>query len=243
MIDIHCHILQGIDDGSSSIEESVKMAMFAESGGTKIVVATPHSNVPNSFQNLWDSSLLKKIKEINKILSENQCTVRIFPGQEIFCSGRFLSLLKAGKLITLNDSKYPLVEFDFFEHSSNVYSRLEQLLAEGFVPIVAHPERYAFVCEDSSAAMRLKNMGCLLQINKGSLNGGFGRDSYVEAHRLIEEQLADFVASDGHSPYMRTPFLGDIHEMISDLYSESYADILLKINPKLVLQNKEIVTF
>lgn len=243
MIDIHCHILQGIDDGSGSIEESVKMAMIAENGGTKIVVATPHSNVPGSFQNFWDSSLLTKIKEINRILSENQVSVKIFPGQEIFCSGCFLPLLKSGKLITLNNSKYPLVEFDFLEYSSNVYLRLEQLVAEGFVPIVAHPERYAFVCEDKNAAMRLKNIGCLLQINKGSLTGGFGRESFIEAHRLVEEQLADFIASDGHSPYMRTPFLGDIHEMISESYSENYADILLKVNPKLVLQNKEIVTF
>lgn len=240
MIDIHCHILYGLDDGSDNLEESVKMAKLAETGGTKIIVATPHSNVPSSFQNLWSNDIASRLNTLNSRLAADGVKVKVFPGNEIFAAGNFLSLLKSGKLLTLNNSVYPLVEFDFNEFSSSVYIKLQQLVAEGYIPIVAHPERYAFVSEEADAVSRLKSIGCLLQINKGSLKGGFGRAAYFAAHNIIEHQLADFVASDAHSPFMRTPYLADAHEMISELCSVDYAELLLYKNPRLVLENKKI---
>lgn len=240
MFDIHCHILHGVDDGSDSFEESVKMVKIAESGGTSAIIATPHSNVPGSYQNHWNITLAAQITMLNSRLSAEGVSVRIFPGQEIFAAGSFLSLLKSGKLLTLNNSVYPLVEFDFYEYSESVYMKLEQLVAEGFVPIVAHPERYAFVNEEEDAIIRLKDIGCLLQVNKGSLKGSFGRAAHFSAHRLLASQLADFVASDGHGPYVRTPYLEDVHEMISEMYSLDYAELLLRDNPKLVIENKKI---
>ena len=83
-------------------------------------------------------------------------------------------------------------------------------------------------------------MGCLLQLNKGSLKKKFGRTSYSIARELIEREYADFVASDAHSPYMRTPYLADAHEIICELHSEQYADLLLSTNPEKVLKNEKI---
>ena len=83
-------------------------------------------------------------------------------------------------------------------------------------------------------------MGCLLQINKGSLKGGFGKIAQNAAHGIMKNELADFVASDAHSPYMRTPYLADVRELISELYSEEYADLLLFKNPVKVLKNQKI---
>ena len=240
MVDIHCHILPGLDDGSDNIEESVRMARLAIEGGTNTIIATPHSNVPNSYQNYCDKNYIESFKSLKARLAEEKIPLKLFPGHEIFAADNFAELIKSKKLLTLCNSDYPLIEFSFAEHSESVYKKLAMLTAEGMTPIVAHPERYAFVAEDNSAPIKLKELGCLLQINKGSLKGSFGKNAYFVSHSIIENEFADFVASDAHSPYMRTPYLADAFEIISEIHSEEYADLLLNINPSAVLQNKKI---
>lgn len=243
MYDIHSHIVYGVDDGAQSLEEAVKMVENASMHGTKGIVATSHTNVPGSYENFWDSELLERIKLLRTALAENYIDVQIFCGQEIFCTSQAVDYLKSGKVITLNNSKYPLLEFDFYEYSDSVYSKLNQIISEGYIPVVAHPERYAFVAEDEDAAIKLKQMGCVLQVNKGSLTGKFGESAFYAARRIIEERLADVIASDAHSPYVRTTNMIHVHEMISEEYSSDYADILFDINPKRILQNREIIKF
>ena len=240
MNDIHCHILYGLDDGSVSIEESVEMARLARSGGTKKIIATPHSNVTGSYRNMWCPEFENMLKRLNGRLAEQGADIEIFPGQEIFCGESFIDFLLDGKLITLNGSKYPLVEFDFYEHSDSVYMKLRRIVSEGYVPVVAHPERYAFFCEDETAALKIKSMGCLLQVNKGSITGSFGRTAAKAADFLLRNSFADFVASDAHSPYMRTPFLGDAFEYVAENYSYDYAHLLFTDNPLSVIENREI---
>ena len=239
MIDIHCHILPGLDDGSFSIEESVKMARLAVDGGTKAIIVTPHSNVPHSYKNFCDKNYVTAYRDFKARLEAEKIPLKIMPGHEIFAKGDFIGLIKEKKLLTLNNSVYPLIEFGFAERSASVYEKLEMLLAEGLTPIIAHPERYAFIYEDDLAPFKLKNMGCLLQVNKGSLKGSFGREAYRASLAIVEHELADFIASDAHSPYMRTPFLADAYDIVCDVCSEEYAELLLVQNPIRVLQNKK----
>lgn len=243
MYDIHSHIIYGVDDGAQSLEEAVKMAELAMVNGTRGIVATPHTNVPGSYENFWGADLLGKVKELRTALKQNYIDMQIFCGQEIFCTSETVNYLKEGKAITLNNSKYPLVEFGFYEYSDAVYYNLEQIVTAGYVPVVAHPERYAFVAEDDSAALKLKNIGCVLQVNKGSLMGKFGENAMRTARRLLEERLADVIASDSHSPYIRSTNLANIHELVSEEYSPDYADVLLEFNPKRILQNRDIINF
>lgn len=240
MVDIHCHILPGLDDGSDNIEESVRMARLAVEGGTKVIITTPHSNITDSFQNHFSKEYAETFLEFKSALKAENIPLKIYPGHEIFAADNFVELIKKKKLLTLCNSDYPLVEFNFTEHSDSVYEKLEMLTAEGLTPIVAHPERYAFVAEDEAAPLKLKKLGCLLQINKGSFKGNFSREAFTASNNIIKNELADFVASDAHSPYMRTPYLADAYEIISEIHSEEYADLLLNINPSAVLQNKKI---
>lgn len=240
MVDIHCHILPGLDDGSDNLEESLRMARLAVDGGTDAIIVTPHSNIPDSYLNYCDKDYVEKFKALKARLTEENIPLKIFPGHEIFAADNFVELIKTKKLLTLCNSDYPLVEFNFTEHSESVYEKLQMLTAEGLTPIVAHPERYAFVAEDDFAPLKLNNLGCLLQVNKGSLKGNFGRNAYFASHAIIENEIADFVASDAHSPYMRTPYLADAFEIISEIHSEEYADLLLNINPSNVIHNKKI---
>lgn len=240
MVDIHCHILPGFDDGSDNIEESVRMARIAADSGTKAIIATPHSNIPDSYQNYCDQRYIDTLKALKERIEEENIPLQIYSGHEIFASGDIVGMIRSKKLLTLCNSDYPLIEFPFKENAETVYRKLRELIAEGFTPVVAHPERYAFVAEDDFAPVRLKDMGCLLQVNKGSLKGSFGRDAYIVSHSLIRHEFADFVASDAHSPYMRSTYLADAYEIICDISSDDYADQLLSINPKKIIRNEKI---
>lgn len=113
MVDIHCHILYGVDDGSDDLAETVEMLRLAERGGTVKVIATPHSNVPGSYRNYWCAELESRLALINSELKREGVGIEVYPGQEIFTTTETAGLLREGKLITLNSSRYALVEFDF----------------------------------------------------------------------------------------------------------------------------------
>ena len=243
MFDIHCHICFGSDDGAENLETAVEMVALACERGTVGIAATPHCNIPGSYANYWSSEMHDKIRRLRAELKAREIPVEIFTGQEIFCTSRTAALLTAGELITLNHSRYPLVEFDFYEYAESVYGKLKTLTAAGYVPVVAHPERYAFVAEEEDAVFKLKGLGCLLQVNKGSLDGRFGRDAFFVSRRILELHQADVVASDAHSPYMRTPDMLHTHELICEEFSYDYADLLLEKNPLRILQDRDTLVF
>ena len=243
MIDIHCHILFGLDDGSDNIEESVRMARIAVDSGIRAIIATPHSNVPNSYRNYWNDELTARLNDLTKRLEEEKLPLKIFPGHEIFASGDFIGLINEKKLLTLNGSVFPLVEFDFEEYSDSVYLKLKKLVANGFTPIVAHPERYSFVHEDDDAIRRIKNIGCLIQVNKGSLIGRFGKYSHRAAHAMMRRNMVDVIASDCHRPYMRTPIMEDVYMSLARKYPRQYLELLVEKNPGKICQDEPVLPF
>ena len=243
MIDIHCHILYGVDDGAYCLSESVEMARIAYEGGTRQIIATPHANTPDSDGNAWGERFEKKLGTLNEKLRAEQIPLTIYPGQEVFAAGDLPALLKKGEIIPLNGSRYLLVEFDFYARSDEILDHCDELLSCGVVPVVAHPERYEAMKENEQLAYRLKKKDCLLQLNSGSLFGAFGRSAQSTAHGLLADSMADLIASDAHSPYERTPYMADAHEMVSEMYSLDYAEFLFRENPDLLLRDKKIKAF
>lgn len=243
MYDLHCHIIPGADDGAQSIEETLHMLRIAASGMTRGIICTPHCNIEGVCENYWSAALDASVKKIRETAEKENLPVKLYAGQEVFLEGDFIKHIKAGKIITLNGSDYLLAEFPFDEKASSAYRKAALLRAEGYKPIIAHPERYGFIIEQVDAAATLKEIGCLLQINKGSLKGTFGERVAFTAHRIVSQRMADFVASDAHSPYKRTPHLLDVHEIISTLYSLEYADFLLNDNPLRVIRNQAVYNY
>lgn len=243
MVDIHCHLLPGVDDGSGNMSDSIEMAEVAFQSGTKSIIATPHCNIPGSFRNYWSEEMDTLLESLQHELKSRHIPINIYKGQEVFLTSGFMELIKQNKLITLNDSRYILVEFDMRENFSMAYSKLDQLVSEGYIPIVAHPERYAFVTEHIESVYKIKELGCLIQINKGSLKGSFGHSARKAASHIIGTYQADFIASDAHSQFSRTPFLADVHEFLCERFSTDYADILLRVNPNRVINDERIYGF
>lgn len=239
MVDIHCHILYDLDDGAESLDDAIEMARIAYTHGTTHIVATPHT-LPEDNGTLWQSDVLECTDLLNTELAGQGIGVKLYTGCEVFGAGDFLQRLKDGRLFTLNNSIYPLVEFDFYEHPASVLFKLGEIVAQGFIPIVAHPERYAFINEDVEYAKKIKDLGCLIQLNKGSITGNFGSDARLSAQQLLSSGLADFVASDAHSPFVRTPVLSEAYDTVCKLFSEDYANLLFNENPLKVLNNQKI---
>lgn len=243
MYDIHCHIIPGVDDGADSLSEMVEMLSIAASNRTKGIICTPHCNIPDAFANYWDESLENRFNTVAEEARKRNIPIELYRGQEIFLAGNFMQRFKNKELITLNNSQYVLVELYPFEKEYFAYKKLAALVAEGYKPIVAHPERYEFVVKNEDTIGNIKDIGCLIQVNKGSLKGRFGKTIMMAAHNMLINRSADFVASDAHSPYRRTTNLTDVHEMISTDYSADYADYLLKENPFNIINNKPVYKY
>lgn len=240
MIDIHAHILPGIDDGATDMNSALQMAALAAESGVTILTATPHSSVYGRQQNHWDQNLIQKVLNFRSALDETKIPLKIAPGMEIFGTPEVPRLLKQRKMIGLNGSNYPLIEFAFTNYAAQATEILEEVVSIGMRPVVAHPERYDYVQRDPSILNLWVEMGCLLQINKGSLLGYFGRTEKMLSMELVERKFAFAVASDAHSPMVRTTWMEDVQKLLLEEFSEQIASRLLYGNPLKILKNEII---
>ena len=234
MIDLHSHILPELDDGSQSLRESLAMARMAVDSGITAMVATPHCADDRSWETYEAWQLL------SQALSENEIPLKLFPGMEIFGTPDTVWMLREGKLFTLNGSRYPLIEFSFRSDGEEETAILRSVCKAGFRPVVAHPERYGYVQRDPRLVNRWHRMGCLFQVNRGSLLGRFGSRAQETAFELVNRGFASVVASDAHSPRMRTPWMADVQQLLTEEISAQCARVLLKENPKKILKDEEI---
>lgn len=234
MIDLHSHILPELDDGAQSLWESLEMARMAVDSGITVMAATPHC-VHDRAEEVMDSWQL-----MTEALREMEIPLRLLPGMEIFGTSDTVRLLKEGKLLTLNGSRYPLVEFRFHSTGDEETVILRSLCKAGYRPVVAHPERYSYVQNNPGLIHQWFRMGCLIQVNRGSLLGRFGRHAQAMAVELVERGFATVVATDAHSARVRTPWMRDIREVLTKEISPQCARTLLLENPKRILKNEDM---
>lgn len=237
MIDIHCHILPGIDDGARDVYDTLEMALIAANSGVKAIVATPHCNVPWDRGNYYDSLYRESLQKARGAIEQERMPIKILTGMEVFVTFDLPELIKEGKILTINHSDYLLIEFDFGEDPEFVDIMVDRLKEIGIKPIIAHPERYDFVKEDINFARHLVKHGCILQANKGSFLGKYGERSEKIATELAKENLLGIVASDAHSPYKRTPYLLEARRAIKAICD---AEKLFEINPQKIVVNQPL---
>lgn len=240
MIDIHAHILPGVDDGSPSLASSLEMARLAVESGVTAMVATPHCNLPDSGEPLWADALTHREQALSETLAEEGIGLTLYAGMEIFGTPDTPEKLRDGRLCTLAASRYPLIEFPFHDYGDEATDILDRVLAMGLRPIVAHPERYRYTQAEPRLLNLWVDMGCLLQVNRGSLLGRFGAREEALGHSLIERGFAAFVASDAHTSVVRTPWMRDVQELLRREYSPRTAQMLLQEHAEQVLCNKAI---
>ncbi|WP_010228291.1 tyrosine-protein phosphatase [Gillisia marina] len=196
--DIHNHILPGIDDGAQNIEDSISLLeKFSDIGISKFI-ATPH--IMNDYYPNTPKTINNALALLNKGISENEKlkNTEIHFAAEYMMDQNFLDLMKTEKLLPLKDNMV-LVEMSYFQAPINLNEILFKLQTNGYKPVLAHPERYAFYhAKDLSKYEDLKNRGCLFQLNTLSLTPHYGSNMQKFAYRLLENGMIDFIGSDAH---------------------------------------------
>ncbi len=198
MIDIHCHILHGIDDGARSLNESVHLARIAVQNSIQTAVVTPHLVHPENvdeFIALRD----KRIDELRTALERENIPLEIVPGAEVFINDDifYAPVLDAA---AIGPGKYMLIEFDFSGLNINrIIKYVEEIIARGYVPIIAHPERYQYMQQNYDIVNHLADMGVLFQVNSSSLAGFGGMESRELSYAMVASGIASFIGTDAHS--------------------------------------------
>jgi len=246
-VDIHSHIIPAIDDGPSTIEEVVKMLRRAHENGTREMVATPHmfldlfdNTDPQAVRACFDETAaeLKRRSDLPEFKFLRDMT--FYPGAENYISRDFLNALEAQRVLTLNDSRYILVEALPYLSFIQMEYALDRILDLDLIPIIAHPERYLAFHERPTRIATFLEKGCLIQVNGGSLLGVYGRGAKKISLTLLKENLVHILASDSHGPAVRPHDLGTVYSALGGKFKPGKLKLWLSTNPGLIVRNETI---
>jgi protein-tyrosine phosphatase len=226
MIDLHCHILPKIDDGSTSWEETSEMCRIAAQDGVRHIVATPHANDKYSYDR-------KHFESLKQTLQDTCGHLLHF---SLGCDFHFSydniedALIYPGRY-TIANSNYLLIEFNDFSLMPAIRQGIFRLVSSGMVPIVTHPERNPVLLDRREKVLELIDCGCLIQVTAGSLTGHWGERPQQMAEWLLQQDAVHAVASDAHDTRHRPPILSPAYERVSALTNKSIAQALFVDNP------------
>lgn len=224
IVDIHNHILPGLDDGPKNWEETISLAKQAVETGINHVIATPHHKHVHRehFYENEPLNILEQVKSANKMLKENKIPLTLYPGLEIHLYEEILNDLdsKFESFLSLNDNgKFLLIELPCHYYPSHTEEALKRIQKKGFIPIIAHPERNRVLRSNPEKIYSLVQDGALVQITAGSLTGHHGSRLKNFSLHLLDHDLVHFVASDAHHHIRRKFELASSYEYINEKFS------------------------
>ncbi|MCI6997573.1 MAG: hypothetical protein MR936_12495 [Eubacterium sp.] len=237
MVDIHAHVLPGLDDGPGNIEISLKMIKMAADNNVNHIVATSHGNYyPYGLDEYWVAfgNLKEELKNYN-------IPVTVYPGMEIYMDDSAINMIESKKVLSINRSDYILVEFPFDEYEENVKAGIEMLLNRKYRVILAHPERYIFFQRSPGLAYNLEKKGCIMQMNQGSLLGYFGGECNRLALRMLNDGIIHMIATDAHDLKYRSYDLRRLMLWLQKYYQPELIHLWLSENPSRILKGYDII--
>jgi protein-tyrosine phosphatase len=237
MIDVHCHILPGIDDGPSGWRKALEMGRLAAAEGFVECVATPHYHTGLYQPNI--ATIQDRVTRLNMLFDRYGLSLLVWVGMEVALTPEVPWLLEKGKILTMKGSRYLLVEIPRFAEPETAEQILFQLIMKGISPVLAHPERHPMVQERTSDLLDWVRNGVLIQVDAQSLTGGFGRRGRACARFLLEHRAAHILATDAHSRIKRPPRISQAVAVAEDvLQSSQEARAMVSSTPRRLLANK-----
>lgn len=234
MIDFHSHILPNIDDGSRSLNETIHILKEAQKAGFTKIISTSHY-----IDGYYEANEEQRAKLLNEV-KENFQGMELYLGNEIYITNQMTDLLSEKKASTINNSKYVLFELPMNTKAMDVKEVVFRLMEKGYVPIIAHPERYKYVKENIEYVRELADMGVLFQSNYGSSIGMYGKKAQKTQKRLLEEGLIQFFGSDVHTVEQVYTKMPKILKKLRKIISEEELEQFSTVNPQKVLNNEDI---
>lgn len=235
--DIHCHIVPGVDDGATDIEETGKLLRMEYEQGVRTIIATPH------FRFRMFETSAEKVKEqfklVEKAAAEVASDLHVYLGCEFHTNMEMISMLRENKVMTMAGSRYVLTEFSHNSEENYIRERLSTLLSGGYKPIVAHIERYEATRTSMDFVEELVDMGVCMQINADSITGKDGFFTKRYCNRVMKQDLLHFVGSDCHNSAKRISRIGEAYRVVTAKFGQDYADELFIRNPERILEKKK----
>ena len=235
MIDLHCHILPGIDDGAADAGVALEMARMFVADGVTTVACTPHI-LPGLYHNSGPQ-IRAAVAALQQHLTENDVPLRLVTGSDAHVTPDFVQKLKSGHILSLADSRYVLVEPPHHVAPARLNELFFSILVAGYVPILTHPERLSWIESRYTTMTQLAASGIWMQITAGSFLGAFGSRPKYWAERLLHEGHVHVVATDSHDITRRRPELGRARELLSKMVGDAEAENLVLTRPRGVLNN------
>jgi protein-tyrosine phosphatase len=235
MIDLHCHLLPGIDDGAKHIGITVEMAQIAVADGIHTMACTPHI-YPGMYMN--DTAGIRQMMiRVQAELDGRGIPLKLVIGADVHLVPRLVEGIRMDLVPTLNGTRYLLLEPSHTTPPPGFEEQIYNLIASGYVPVITHPERLLWVGEYYQAFMRLIRMGAWMQITAGSLTGLFGPKARYWAERFLHEGHTHILATDAHSATRRVPVLSEAREVAERALGAEEADNLVLHRPQAILDD------
>ncbi|MCR5256216.1 MAG: protein-tyrosine-phosphatase [Acetatifactor sp.] len=238
IVDVHCHILPGIDDGSKDMEETAQMLRIAYEEGIRYIIATPH------YKKGRRNASPEKVRELIDVLQEeadtNHIPITIFQGNEIFYFDEFDEAIAGDRAAVMCGGEYVLVEFSPKDQYRYIRNAVDSVMGAGYRPIVAHVERYECMTEHIEYVEDLKAVGAEIQVNAASITGETGHKIKKFTHRLLKSGLVDYIGTDAHGADKRSPRIAKCEKLLYKKFDADYVDAILGRNAmeRLIAPNK-----
>jgi protein-tyrosine phosphatase len=238
MVDLHCHVLPAIDDGSESLDQSLEFCRVALSDGVTTLVATPHQK-PGSFENPPEAIRLK-LADLRAALTESEIGVEIVEGAEVYYTPDLPERIRAKSVTTIGGAgRYLLLELSYQQSPIRLEEAVFEMRLAGVTPVLAHPERIAWLLADFERVERLVRLGCLTQLTGSSILGRFGERARNYATRMLEGNLAHVISSDAHDPIYRPPVLSEAREAAAQIVGAERAAEMVAAVPRAIARGEE----
>ena len=238
MVDIHCHVIPNVDDGSRNIEETFHMLKEAYDAGFTDIITTSHYIEGHYECNKADRKAW--IDALNIGLKQKGINVTLYNGAEIFISENMCDYIKQDIIGTLNNTKYVLFELPMNSKPMYLKEIIFDLLSMNLVPVIAHPERYSYVQKDPNMLIEYIEMGALFQSNYASIIGYYGKEAKNTVKQLLEHNMIHFLGTDNHRPKTIYASMSEILNELGEIISGKKIKMLTEINTRKILNNEDI---
>src|SRR5712691_13321757 len=239
MVDIHCHILPGVDDGAHDMDASLAMASCAVADGIDVIIATPHW--PWEDEPIPARRILELTAEVQAELDRAQIPLRLVPGHECAITPELPDeLAKGGALAFGGKVRYTLLETPYHHLPFYLRDIVFQVQSRGFGTVIAHPERNPIIQNDPGQLLEYVRSGCLVQVTAGSLTGQWGPASKKAGLALFRRGLAHIIASDAHSPNSRPPVMSEARKLVEEALGEAIARRAVEDLPRRIINGQPI---
>lgn len=235
MIDLHCHLLPGIDDGAVDLETSLQMARMAVADGITVIACTPHI-MPGYYENTGPG-IRAAVGVLQQRLDEAGIPLRLVPGADVHLVPGLAAGLREGRLLSLADSRYFLFEPPHHVAPPRLEEAVFDCMAAGYQPLVTHPERLTWIEGHYEIMTRLAHAGAWMQITAGSVTGRFGKRAQYWSERMLDEGIVHVIASDAHNLRKRTPVLSEAVEAVAVRLGPEAANDMVLTRPLAVLDD------